>query len=45
MSWLDTNPNKDPASSHVIQIDSPQIIAGSIEEVLAAASKGVHLVS
>jgi len=34
----------DPASSHAIQIDNPQLVARAIEEVLAALSKGAHLV-
>lgn len=33
----------DPSSSHAIHIDNPQLVARAIEEVLAAASKGVRL--
>jgi pimeloyl-ACP methyl ester carboxylesterase len=33
----------DPSSGHAIQIDNPQLVARAIEEVVAAASKGVHL--
>lgn len=34
----------DASSSHAIHIDNPQLVARAIEEVLAAASKGLHLV-
>jgi len=34
----------DPSSGHNIQNDNPQLVARSIEEVLAAWSKGVRLV-
>lgn len=34
----------DPASSHAIPADNPRLVARAIEEVLAAASKGVRLV-
>jgi pimeloyl-ACP methyl ester carboxylesterase len=33
----------DPSSSHAIQTDNPHIVARAIDEVLAAASKGVRL--
>jgi pimeloyl-ACP methyl ester carboxylesterase len=33
----------DPSSGHAIQIDNPQLVARAIEEVLAAASKGIRL--
>lgn len=33
----------DPSSGHAIQIDNPQLVARAIEDVLAAASKGVAL--
>lgn len=33
----------DPSSGHSIQIDNPQLVARAIEDVLAAASKGVRL--
>ena len=33
----------DPSSGHAIQIDNPQLVARAIEEVIAAASKGVNV--
>jgi pimeloyl-ACP methyl ester carboxylesterase len=33
----------DPSSGHAIHIDNPKLVARSIEEVLAAASKGLAL--
>ena len=33
----------DPSSSHAIHTDNPQLVARAIEEVLAAAAKGIRL--
>jgi pimeloyl-ACP methyl ester carboxylesterase len=34
----------DPASSHAIHLDNPQLVARAIEEVLRAVATGAHLV-